>query len=174
MKNELVYNDDVSTMNQNFDTENEPLKKDPERWGTGLFDCYKDKQSCFETLFCCYCQNARHYNKLKHNNPNINYELCAFLICLDMTLGYAGSFVMTMKNRNLIRESYNIYDTNIVNDIVATSNIYESNIISELVTILLCTPCAICQQDRELKQRCDLQSLTNHFKPGIKSHNEMK
>lgn len=53
-----------------------------------------------------------------------------------------------MKIRNMIQQSYNIYKTNIIN---------------KIITILFCTPCAICQHEREMQQRGEFLSLTKYY-----------
>lgn len=134
--------------NKKYDMETKSLKKDYDKWSSGLFDCYDDNQSCLETIFCHHCQMSRQYNKLKFNNQNVNYELCAFLVFLDVIFMNIGTLLASMKIRNMIHQNYNIYETDIVN---------------ELIINIFCTSCSICQIEREMKCRGEFFSLTNYY-----------
>ena len=104
-------------------------------WSTDLCDCYKDRNGTCEICFCHICQLSRQYNFIKHNKPEINIEMCAFILFLDILFPLLGTMLTTLKIRNSLQKRYNLDSSDFVGDIS---------------TVIFCLPCLMCQNYREM------------------------
>jgi len=107
-------------------------------WTTGLFDCHKDVSGTLEICFCHMCQLSRQYSMIKYKSPEINVEMCAFILFMDLLFLPLGTMLTTMKIHNILQDKYNFDKTDFARDISS---------------IIFCTPCVICQNYREMSIR---------------------
>lgn len=136
-------------------------KQQYDKWNTGLFDCVKDKQNCWEILLCHHLHLSKQYNKLRFNNYNFNYDFCVFILLLDFIFPIYGTILATLKIRNMIQQKYNLYEHDAINDIF---------------TSFCCTLCSICQNHREMSHRGDYVGnlCSQHKYEPLKNIQEMK
>lgn len=107
-------------------------------WSTGLFDCHNDISGSLEICCCNMCQLSRQYSMLKYKNPEINVEMCIFILFLNSLFLPYGSLLTTFKIRNLLQEKYN-FDRN--------------DFGKDIISAILCLPCMMCQNYREMSIR---------------------
>jgi Cys-rich protein (TIGR01571 family) len=110
------------------------------KWSSGLFNCTMDKQNCIEILFCHHLHLSKHYNKIKHNEDDINYGFCFFVSFIDIFFPLVGTCLSSMKLRDLTQQKYNIYNHNVESDII----------ISAFFPL-----CSLCQMHREMNNNGD-------------------
>ncbi|CAF1152324.1 unnamed protein product [Didymodactylos carnosus] len=99
-------------------------------WKTGLFDCFDDTNICISGLFCpCYL-----FGQNVEQTGGITYRCPCFLYAWNSMLLNCG--YIHKRQRSNIRDIYGLPGG-----------------CGDCLTTCFCSPCAVCQEARELKIR---------------------
>jgi len=102
----------------------------PPEWKNSLFGCFSDLGSCIITCFLPCVQYGMNYEKVHHSG-------CCSQACVFFCLSQCCLNCCVHKDlRSDIRRKYNIEEG-----------------CGDCLTTCFCSPCAICQEARELKDR---------------------
>eukprot|EP00796_Vickermania_ingenoplastis_P010705 gene10705-7437_t len=114
-----------------------------EDWSSGLFDCCSDKLNLFDVCLCGVCNVSMQANVAFNNESGIHWPLCLCIVGVDGCLTGGLTLLLTgVIVRQKLRQRYMLQQTLPV-------------IMQDIAAGLLCQPCAICQQHREMTRRGD-------------------
>ncbi|TFK59454.1 PLAC8-domain-containing protein [Pluteus cervinus] len=126
----------------NRNVKNLPMNNGHREWSHGLCDCCDDAETCIVSWFCpciVYAQNKRRLEYLERNgvpDPEHGGDACSGDCCLHLTItGCCGlGWLLQIPPRSSVRNRYHI----------------EGSTCGDCCAILLCSPCALTQESREI------------------------
>ncbi|CAI5977776.1 unnamed protein product [Closterium sp. NIES-65] len=105
-------------------------------WTTGLCGCCEDIPGACCTYFCPCVILGRNVNIVTDGFTESSTACCLFFLVDSLTLGLCG-FVYSCGYRTRLRQKYDLPESPC----------------GDCLTHLCCLPCALCQENRELKNR---------------------
>lgn len=134
-------------------------------WGTGLCECTSDTANCWDVVLCQPCVLAQQYNMVLNNRQGMNWPvfLTSFLCDIFLTNGLV-TLAELVYIRVSLRQRYHIsprvfmgrppvteVDQEVDANGASANDCHSFTLVfGEIMSLLLCTSCAVCQNHREL------------------------
>lgn len=134
-------------------------------WSTGLWDCVVDWRNAVDVFLCSRCVAAQQFNKIYTGEEGIHWPVCLLSVVLDFGAVPLGGIVLMIAVRQEIRSRYSIdipegdYSNNhsatpaTLRQSTWVNAATSGTLLLDICAVLFCTPCALCQQHREMTVR---------------------
>lgn len=120
-----------------------PPPPESDSWHTDIFDCFQDKHSLFDVLFCSYCNLSIQANRVLNDKQGMHWPLCATMVGCDYCcLGCSGLslILVNVLVRHSVRQRYHMRPG-------------VEAVMTDMVLAACCPLCTLCQQHREMTAR---------------------
>ncbi|KAK9105939.1 hypothetical protein Scep_022783 [Stephania cephalantha] len=105
-------------------------------WSTGLCDCNEDTGNCFLTCFCP-CISFGRIAEIADEGSFSCGACCALYVLVHLLTSRLGAVLLSCVYRRKLKKQYNL----------------EGNDCTDFCLHLWCSPCATCQEYRELQHQ---------------------